>query len=133
MPTPMRRSTRPIARCRNYSSRISIRQALRVGGCFPHSSGERRPLSGDGDFAAASRNNSRTNGNQGQPQLFITPANGCVVKWFLGGSKEDAGERCFAVPCFSSGWVRRDEVPHRVSHYQPPTKNGLPQHHPEDR
>jgi len=28
----------------------------------------------DGDFAAASRNNSRTNGNQGQPQLFISPA-----------------------------------------------------------
>jgi hypothetical protein len=28
---------------------------------------------GDGDFAADSRNNSRTNGNQGQPQLFITP------------------------------------------------------------
>src|SRR5208337_1754348 len=31
---------------------------------------------GDGDFAAASRNNSRTNGNQGQPQLFITPGRG---------------------------------------------------------
>ncbi|MGA9923273.1 MAG: hypothetical protein WBQ29_07685, partial [Isosphaeraceae bacterium] len=39
-------------------------------------------------------------------------ANGCVLKWFLGGSKEDAGERYFAVPCSSSGWVRRDEVPH---------------------
>ena len=29
---------------------------------------------GDGDFAADSRNNSRTNGNEGQPQLFIAPA-----------------------------------------------------------
>src|SRR5271157_3376109 len=30
-------------------------------------------VKGDGDFAADPRNNSRTNGNQRQSQLFITP------------------------------------------------------------
>ena len=41
---------------------------------------------GDVDFAAASRNNTRTNGNQGQLQLFITPVRGTGVDHSRGRS-----------------------------------------------